>query len=67
VGPAVAERSSAVDALLAGRARIALEHYRRALAAPTPLADRASIERVARLLARELRTCEQEAGTPCGF
>jgi hypothetical protein len=66
-GPAVAERRSAVDALLVGRTRIALEHYRRALAAPAPLADRDAIEQVTRVLARELQSCEREAGTPCGF
>jgi hypothetical protein len=67
VGHAIAARRSAVDALLAGRTRVALEHYRRVLALATPPGDRAAIERVAQVLARELRSCEQEAGTPCGF
>ncbi|HEX5655708.1 MAG TPA: hypothetical protein VFX59_00870 [Polyangiales bacterium] len=65
VAPLNASRRSAVDALLAGRTRVALEHYRRVLAQPS--ADHQAIEGVVKLLARELRSCEQEAGTPCGF
>ncbi|MET0287202.1 MAG: hypothetical protein ABW352_22145, partial [Polyangiales bacterium] len=64
--PHVAGRRSAVDALLAGRSRIALEHYERVLSGST-LAERDALEQVTRVLRRELRRCEQEAGTPCGF
>jgi hypothetical protein len=68
VGVAVARRRSAVDALLAGRTRAALEHYQHLLAAHPPgLTDAPAIAQVAKLLERELRACEQEAGTPCGF
>jgi hypothetical protein len=68
VGVVVARRRSAVDALLAGRTRAALEHYQHLLAAPPPgLTDAPAIAQVAKLLELELRACEQEAGTPCGF
>jgi hypothetical protein len=62
---AIVERRAAVDALLAGRTRAALEQYR-ALLASSP-SDGAAIERVIELLARELHACEQDARTPCGF
>ncbi|HEY6880984.1 MAG TPA: hypothetical protein VI299_23325 [Polyangiales bacterium] len=65
---APAERRHAVDALLAGRTRVALEQYQRLLASERAgLSDADAIDRVVTLLARELRACEQEAETPCGL
>jgi hypothetical protein len=58
----VAARREAVDLLLAGRTRAALDAYR-ALAAAAPSAD---FSLVVRLLERELRSCSAVAGSPCG-
>ncbi|HEY6876899.1 MAG TPA: hypothetical protein VI299_02725 [Polyangiales bacterium] len=66
-GGARADRRHAVDALFAGRTRVALERYQRLLASQRGLTDADAIDRVVTLLARELRACEQEAGTPCGL
>ncbi len=65
--PASNVRRVAVDALLTGRTRAALEHYRRVLASTVSVSEREAIARVVHLLERELHSCEEQAGTPCGF